>query len=422
MSRRRRAGWRTNSTYLLLGVLPVLGQLPACRSGGNGRGPTTELISVSVHDGTWLAFDLSPDHEHIAFDMLGQLWLMPAAGGVAHAVTDAVRDSAEDGDPAFSPDGKSLVFAGERAGHPGLWRVDIASGRVDRLTTAPEADDQPAWSPDGATIAFVRQSAKKQDNRVVGGAWLNLLDVASGEIRLLPFRPKGSYNIRDPAWSADGKTIYLVVPKQSYPATVSGGSLWSIDVAKGTRALVDSSLEILAPSPSPDSHALAFVAKDSAGKAQVWIRGLPEGEPRRLTNEAELTPRRLRWLGPDTLLFVSGGRFRRQAITGTETTEVPFVATVAFPRKVSPLPARHFPAPGSRQPARGQTGLTLAPDGSRAAMIALRRLWIIPIPTGTPKEVARLPEERGMWIGLRPWIALCTPRDPGVQRIFTFWS
>jgi dipeptidyl aminopeptidase/acylaminoacyl peptidase len=89
---------------------------------------------------------------------------------------------------------------------------------------------------------------------------------------------------------------------------------------------------------------------------------------------------------------VSGGRFRRQAITGTETTEVPFVATVAFPRKVSPLPARHFPAPGSRQPARGQTGLTLAPDGSRAAMIALRRLWIIPIPSGTPKEVARLPE------------------------------
>jgi len=267
MSRRRRAGWQTTSTHLLLGVLPVLGQLLACQPGGNGRGPTTELISVSVHEGTWLAFDLSPDHAHIAFDMLGQLWLMPATGGQAHAVTDAVRDTAEDGNPAFSPDGKSLAFAGERAGHPGLWRVDIVTGRVDRLTTAPDADDEPAWSPDGKTIAFVRQSAQKQDGRVVGGGWLHLLDVASGNVRLLPFQAKGFHDIRDPAWRADGKTIYLVVPKQSYPATVSGGSLWSMDVAKGSRALVDSSLAILAPAPSPDGKALAFVANDSAGRA-----------------------------------------------------------------------------------------------------------------------------------------------------------
>jgi len=391
MSHRKRAGWRTTSTYLLFGVLAI--RLLACRAPGKGTAPTTELISVSVHEGTWLAFDLSPDHNHITFDMLGQLWLMPAVGGVAHAVTDAVRDTAEDGDPAFSPDGKSLAFAGERAGHPGLWRLDIATGRVDRLTTAPAADEQPAWSPDGRTIAFVRQSAELRGDDVVGGAWLHLLDVASGRVRLLAFRTKGSYDIRDPAWSADGRTIYLVEPRSSYPATVTGGALWSVDVAKGTRALVgDSTLDVLAPSPSPDGHTLAFVANDSAGRAQVWVRALPAGAPRRLTDEAELTPRRLRWAGADTLLFVGGGRFRRFAVSSGEIAEVPFVATVAFPRKVTPLPARHFPAPGSRQPARGQTGLALAPDGSRAAMIALRRLWIIPIPTGEPKAVARLPE------------------------------
>jgi dipeptidyl aminopeptidase/acylaminoacyl peptidase len=238
----------------------------------------------------------------------------------------------------------------------------------------------------------VRQDAELRGDDVVGGAWLHLLDVASGKARLLPFRTKGSYNIRDPAWSPDGRTIYLVEPRRSYPATVTGGALWSVDVAKGTRALVDSSLEILAPSPSPDGHSLAFVANDSVGKAQVWIRALPTGGFLTAADEAELTPRRLRWAGPDTLLVVSGGRFRRLPVAGKETLEVPFVATVAFPRKVTPLPPRHFPAAGSRQPARGQTGLALAPDGSRAAMIALRRLWIIPIPTGEPKEVARLPE------------------------------
>jgi Tol biopolymer transport system component len=378
---------------LTLGFLSVVGAVLSCRSTAKVRAPTTELVSVSVHEGTWLAFDLSPDHNNIAFDLLGQLWIMPAAGGEAHAVTDAVRDTAEDGDPAFSPDGKSLAFAGERAGHPGLWRLDIASGRIDRLTTAPQSDDQPAWSPDGRTIAFVRQVAELRGKEVVGGAWLHLLDVATDSIRRVPFGGKVSPDIRDPAWSADGRTIFLVVPRHWYPATVSGGTLWSVDVAKGTRALVgDSSLDVLAPSPSPDGRALAFVAKDSLGRAQLWIRGLPNGAPRRLTNEAELTPRRLRWAGPDTLLFVSGGRFRRLAVASSAIAEVPFVATVAFPRKQTPMPARHFPAPGSHQPARGQTGLALAPDGTRAAMIALRRLWIIPIPTGEPRGVGRLPE------------------------------
>ena len=75
MSHRRRAGWRTTSTYHLLGVLATLGDPVACRTPGKGAAPTTELISVSVHEGTWLAFDLSPDHTQIAFDMLGQLWL-----------------------------------------------------------------------------------------------------------------------------------------------------------------------------------------------------------------------------------------------------------------------------------------------------------------------------------------------------------
>jgi hypothetical protein len=54
----------------------------------------------------------------------------------------------------------------------------------------------------------VRQSAERQGDHVVGGAWLHLLDVATGKVRLLPFRTKGSYSIRDPAWSADGRTIY----------------------------------------------------------------------------------------------------------------------------------------------------------------------------------------------------------------------
>lgn len=92
-------------------------------------------------------------------------------GGQPHRITD---DDAADYQPNWSPDGRSLVFASDRGGSPGLWIVPVADGRA----TGPAVPIlppgviglAPAWSPDGHRIAFLGGHPETQ------GVWVASAD------------------------------------------------------------------------------------------------------------------------------------------------------------------------------------------------------------------------------------------------------
>ncbi len=367
-----------NRSYLVTSLLIALPGAPLGMLAAQDAGFRT--VDFETSEGTKLAFDISPDGRTIVFDLLGQLWTVPAEGGVAIALTEAVRDTSEDLDPAFSPDGKSVVFRADRPGGAGLFIVSLEDRTIRRLTTKPEhsffGDAAPSWAPDGRHLAFVRGQA------------IQVLDVADGELRQLQIDSLPRPVAIHPTWSPDGARLVFANATQD---ARFGGRLWEVSAEGGVALPVsDSSLRARAPVYAPDGRRLAFFAPDSAARFQLWLME-PNGNPVQLTSHADVTPLRARWF-PDgsTILYHAEGRLWRIPAAGGHPTAVPFTARLQLARKMPTLRPVRFAPPGTERTARGHMGSALAPSGTRISMIALGQLWVFDV-GGEPRAVAAMP-------------------------------
>ena len=381
--------------FLLISISgsPSLGQtLVQTRA----HGPQ-QTIAIRVKEGTTLSFDLSSDGHSIVFDLLGQLWLIPAPGASARPITNAVRDSAEDLDPSFSPNGRRVVFRGERNGRIGLWLLDLDSTVPRQLTQLPDPtgfEGHANWSPDGRTIAFARAAPDFANKR-----WrsdLMLLDVTSGTMRTLEISGLPKPEVAHPVWIRDGKQIAFVAGNARSKA---GGGVWMVASSGGQASPVTGeSVQALAPSFSADGGRLAYFAPDTSGRMQVWVQKISASDsaatsPIRVTDHADVTPTRIRWIRDGSaLMYSADGRLWKVAATGGRPEEFHFSAELSLKRPRRALPPARFPEPGHQEPARGFMGLALSPDGRRIAVLAVGKLWIIPV-GGSPRAVVDVPLE-----------------------------
>src|SRR5436305_14642379 len=112
----------------------------------NPPGPSSE-VAIDTSEGTWMSLDVSPDGKEIAFDLLGDLYTIPIAGGEAKALT---HDVAWQMQPRYSPDGRSIAFTSDQGGGDNIWRMD-RDGKNQRAVTKESFRllNSPAWTPDG---------------------------------------------------------------------------------------------------------------------------------------------------------------------------------------------------------------------------------------------------------------------------------
>jgi Tol biopolymer transport system component len=186
---------------------------------------------------------------------------------------------------SWSPDGLWVAYAAGRPGSRNIHRARPDGTGAETLTSGPADDCDPAYSPDGRTVAFVSTrdggTPKLHVMRADGGEPRLLADVG-GPVRRPMWSPEGrrlAMQVREggddviylvsadgsgwgrigtgtlPAWSADGERVVYAERDSIFWRPADGG-LRRLVVAGGT-----------APRPSPAGRWLAFVRTDSASSA-----------------------------------------------------------------------------------------------------------------------------------------------------------
>ena len=79
----------------------------------NNPGGPSKDVTFSTSEGTWMNLDVSPDGKDIAFDLLGDIYIMPVTGGEAKVLRSGHAFEVQ---PRFSPDGKRISFTSDAGG------------------------------------------------------------------------------------------------------------------------------------------------------------------------------------------------------------------------------------------------------------------------------------------------------------------
>jgi imidazolonepropionase-like amidohydrolase/Tol biopolymer transport system component len=242
-----------------------------------------KTISINTDETTWSFVDVSPDGQHLIFDVLGDIYTTSIKGGDAKALTSGISWNFQ---PRFSPSGDEIVFISDRDGADNIW-VMKADGSEPRQVSKERNNNlhNPYWTPDGQWIA-ARKGYVSERSIPAGSIWLYHQQGSDGVMMIDRLHKEDSQkNIAEPAFSPDGR--YMYYSQDITPGTVweynkdSTGSLFAIqrfDREKGeSETLVSGPGGAVRPIPSPDGKYLAFVKRKPNMQSALYLKELHSG-------------------------------------------------------------------------------------------------------------------------------------------------
>ena len=273
----------------------------------------------------------------------------------------------------FTRDGNAIVFGLRGPGDFGgaFYSIATLGGTPRRLLEG--VDSAPAFSPDGKRMAWVRARHPSPEESALMVAGSDGTDARVLAAVKLPERVAPIF-FTAPDWSPDGRRIACTMARIGSGSVESGARVMGVSVEDGTtETLADPGWRFAAQVAwLPDSRGLlAVAATDDVQSGQVWLVPLPQGAPRRLTND--LLEYRILSLAADGASFV--------------TVAADIMASVWL----SSLDGRDRPRRLTSSRLDGILGVAFAPDGRVAYTSAedgAQGLWITSADAGSRSPLA----------------------------------
>lgn len=318
-------------------------------------GSVAQQATVVAKEGTNMALALSPDHQWLAIDVQGTIYVLPAAGGDAKAVTDGMGD---DRQPAWSADGKYVVFQSYRDGNYHVWKVNRDGSDLRQLTFGRFDDREPHCSSDGDHLAF---ASDRQGNYDI---WE--LKLSTGELRARTQDP--GHDVQ-PAYAPDGSTIAFVTSR------TSGGVMTT--AVDGTERLVAPAKGAVLNGPAwnTDGSVLSYNSY-ADGISDLMVVQVRDQNIRKTSDAGEdVFPFRAAWTSANELIYSSTGKILRRMVGG-KSTQIPFTVSMKVSHATYTSRVREFDTEAG-QKAKGISGPVVSPDGTSTVFAALGDIWLL---------------------------------------------
>ena len=352
-------------------------------------------VRIAVDNGTWMNVDVSRDGRLLAFDLLGDIYVMPIAGGAPTRIAEGL---AYEQQPRFSPDGRRIAFTSDRGGGDNIWVMNV-DGSDKRQVTKEDFRllNQPSWSPDGRFIVAKKHFTTGR-SLGTGEVWLYHVSGGGGVQLVKRASEQLQKELGEPIYAADGKSVFYtrdITPGPVFEyAQDSNTDLFNIeryDLETGEVTTAVSGVGgSVRPTPSPDGRRIAFVRRERA-RSKLYVKDLATGEERKVYDALDQDVQEtwavtgvypnMAWT-PDgkTVVFWAGGRIRRVDVATGAAAVIPF--RVDDTRVV--IDATHPQV--AVAPDRFQTTMprwaSVSPDGRQVVFETLGKLWIKPAAGG----------------------------------------